>query len=298
MLRRLIGYYLAGDALGVVDRARRASATSLILGRRLESFDSLLTGPGLSPTGRTGVGVGRLGDRTRPSTDRAHQGAYGPAPTDVDQVNHLATHNLFTAVVRDVPRRVRPVVDDAGAALRASFQQGSHEPHYALFLAFLRLLEHARDEVNTPHPEAPGLLLPPGAAARRAPGRAEPGPRCWSSSPSTSTPTSWRRAPCSRPARTTGADFTHRHRDLVANKAVVAELRSLYRHRNASAAETLAFADGRIFAAPAADDGRVLAPVRQEDLRRRRRCSRSTCPRPRSASRSPPTTSGWPRGAA
>ena len=44
-------------------------------------------------------------------------------------------------------------------------------------------------------------------------------------------------------------------RDLVANQAVVAELRSLYRHRNSSAAETLPFTDGRIFATPTVNEG-------------------------------------------
>lgn len=61
VLRRLIGFYLAGAALGVVDRTASPADASLILGRGIESFDSLLTGSGLSPDWPQGVGVGGWG---------------------------------------------------------------------------------------------------------------------------------------------------------------------------------------------------------------------------------------------
>jgi hypothetical protein len=255
VLRQLIGFYLAGDALGVVDRTAPPSAVVLILGRGIVSFDSLLTGPGLSPDWPQGVGLAGWGsyisvNLTEPT------GAYGTGPADVDKVNHLATHNLFTAACEAFLAGYARVVEDAGAALRASFAQGSHEPHYALFLAFLRLLDHARDEMNTLSRKHLDFYY------RRVLHLAE------------------------RPARPSQAHVLvelAKHvdvhlvpegtllkagrdlhfavdRDLVANQAVVAELRSLYRHRNSSAAETLPFTDGRIFATPTANEGESWHP--------------------------------------
>ncbi|MEO6086113.1 MAG: hypothetical protein ABIQ18_23685, partial [Umezawaea sp.] len=148
VLRQLVGFYLAGDALGVVDRTAQPAEELLILGRGIVSFDSLLTGAGLSGDWPLGVGVADWAtylavDLTEPT------GAYGTGATDASKVNHLATHNLFTAACETFLAGYARVVDDAGAALRASFEQSSHHPHYALFLAFLRLFEYARDEVNT-----------------------------------------------------------------------------------------------------------------------------------------------------
>ena len=40
------------------------------------------------------------------------------------------------------------MVDEAKAAVEATFEWDGHEPHYALFLAFLKLLEYARGEAN------------------------------------------------------------------------------------------------------------------------------------------------------
>jgi len=255
VLRQLIGFYLAGDALGVVDRAARPPTDLLILGRGIVSFDSLLTGPGLSADWPLGAGLNGWApyiavDLTEPT------GAYGTGPSDADKVGHLATHNLFTAACEAFLAGYARVVDDAGAALRASFAQGSHEPHYALFLAFLPLLDHARDQLNTLPREHLDLYY------RRVLRLAE------------------------RPARPSQAHVLvelAKHvdvhlvpqdtrfkagrdlqfaadRDLVANKAALAELRNLYRHRNSSAAETLPFADGRIFADPAAKQGESWQP--------------------------------------
>ena len=127
VLRQLIGFYLAGDALGVVDRAAPPSADLLILGRGIVPFDSLLTGPGLSADWPQGVGLTGWGpyivvDLTEPT------GAYGTGPADVDKINHLAANNLFTAACEAFLAGYARIVDDAGSALQASFAQASTRP--------------------------------------------------------------------------------------------------------------------------------------------------------------------------
>lgn len=67
-----------------------------------------------------------------------------------DRVNHIATHNLFTSILDQFLKVYARTVDEATRALEKSFKEWDrHEPHFALFLAFLRLFEHARAETNT-----------------------------------------------------------------------------------------------------------------------------------------------------
>lgn len=255
VLRQLVGFYLAGDALGVVDRTAPPAEELLILGRGIESFDSLLTGPGLSPDWPQGVGLADWAayltvDLTEPT------GAYGTGATDVERVNHLATHNLFTAACEAFLAGYARVVDDAGAALRASFEQSSHQPHYALFLAFLRLFEYAREELNTfagrhldfyyrrvlrlaERPAVPSQAHVLAELAKHVDSHLLPAGTLLKA----------------------GGDLKFAvDRDLVANRAVVTDVRSLYRHRNSSTAETLPFADGRLFADPVANDAESWHP--------------------------------------
>ncbi|WP_035764438.1 hypothetical protein, partial [Arthrobacter sp. H20] len=251
MLRRLIGYYLAGDALGVVDRQATSPADILILGRALEPFEALLTGQGLSAV-EWPEGVGLAGWPAYTAVDPAdYTGAYGPSATAVDQVNHLAVHNLFTAVCETFLAVHVRLVDGAGAAVQASFGSNGHAPHYALFLAFLRLLEYARSEANTisgkhldfyyrrvlqlqKRPAQPGRahvivelakhvdahLLAQGTLLKA--GKDEAG----------------------------GDARFAVDRDLVANRATIADLKRVYRH---PPTDPLTIDHDRIFASPAID---------------------------------------------
>ena len=66
------------------------------------------------------------------------------------KINHVATHTLFSSIFDQFLKVYARTVADANAALENSFtKQDNHEPHYALFLAFLRLQEYARQEMNT-----------------------------------------------------------------------------------------------------------------------------------------------------
>lgn len=261
MLQRLIGYYLAGDALGVVDRAASPAVDVLILGKPLESFDALITGPGLSSEWPDGVGV--VGWAAYVAVDpEPYKGAYGTSAAAVDRVNHLATHNLFTAICDTFLAVYARVVDEAKVAVEATLEWDGHGPHYALFLAFLKLLEYARDEANTltarhlefyyrdvlrlaERPAEPGQahvlvelakhvdahLLPEGTLLKA--GKDD-----------------------------TGADAHFAvDRDLVANEAVVADLKKLYRHPDI---EPLPVDHDRLFAAPTAAVGESWEPFAEK----------------------------------
>lgn len=151
MLRRLIGHYRAGAALDLVDTEATPGADLLVLGRPLLSFGALLEDADELASGEWPAGVG-LPDRAAYVTvdPSAYEGAYGESTlTVVERINHLATHNLFTAVHEVFLAVFARVVDEARSALEATYAWNGHQPHYALFLAFLRLLEHARAETNT-----------------------------------------------------------------------------------------------------------------------------------------------------
>lgn len=73
-----------------------------------------------------------------------------PAGSVFERINHAATHNLFTGVFDEFLKVYARTVADAGQAVVETLtDRDDHEPHYALFLAFLRLFEHVRGELNT-----------------------------------------------------------------------------------------------------------------------------------------------------
>jgi hypothetical protein len=75
---------------------------------------------------------------------------YGGGTTLFDRANHLATHTFFTTALDQFLKVYARIVGDAKQALEKTLTEWErHEPHYALFLAFLRLFGHARAEVNT-----------------------------------------------------------------------------------------------------------------------------------------------------
>ncbi|MBD3946141.1 baseplate J/gp47 family protein [Nocardioides ganghwensis] len=149
MLRRLIGYHVAGQALGVVDPAVPAPSDVRILGRSVEPFQRFLVDPGAALSGEWPAGVDLPNWASYVAVDPLpHTDAYGQGATVVDRANHLATHHLFRAICESFLGAYARVVDGARTALHASFDSNGHQPHYALFLAFVRLLEHTRTQAN------------------------------------------------------------------------------------------------------------------------------------------------------
>ena len=249
MLRRLIGCHRAGLARGVVDTTEPPPGDLLILGMPVRPFWRVTTIGLSAPEWTAGSGVADWAAYLDVDpTD--FTGAYGDG-TVVEQVNHLATHNLFTEACEAFLAAHARVVDESRAALEESFTDPGHAPHYALFMAFLRLFEHARTEMNTltgkhlmfyyrnvlglgqqpAEPSHAHLLVQLAKHVERhliAEGTL---------------------LKAGKDAQGTDAYFVT-DRDLVANKGAVAELKSLYRH---PADGPLPADRGRIFACPAVD---------------------------------------------
>lgn len=248
MLRRLIGYHSIGEALGVLTGASSAPPSMRILGKPLEPFTTLL-GEGLkAPEWTDGVAVSSW-TAYLAVDPAAHEGAWGTSGSVVEQANHLATHNLFTAICDTFLAVFARVTDEARSALADTLAWPGHQPHYALFLAFLQLLEHAREQTNQltaghldfyyrrvlgmarrpAEPSHAHLLV---ELAKHADGHLlEAGTRV-------------------RAGKDDDGADGHVALDsgLAATKASVADIRRLYRHLSPPPASELPVDDGRLFA--------------------------------------------------
>lgn len=142
-LGRLIAYHKGGVALGLLDETG-LPADVAILGGPLVSFQSVRA-TGLSAAWWTGAT-----DWTMYEAGIADDQATYGVGSDFERINRLATHNLLTNVFDQFLKVYARVATEGRAALENTLTNwDGHEPHYALFLAFLRLSEYARQETNT-----------------------------------------------------------------------------------------------------------------------------------------------------
>lgn len=132
--QRLIAYYKAGVTLALIDPAKPAPPLR-ILGQPVATFGAVLAA-GLSPAwGGSAV-----------AEDAS---VYGPPGSTFTRINHCIRHNLFRSVHDQFLKAMARLSADAGQALEAMLSGwDGHAPHYALFLAFLRLFGHVRETAN------------------------------------------------------------------------------------------------------------------------------------------------------
>lgn len=148
-LRRLIAYYKGGTAITGAERplndsANEVAAPLTLLGAPAVKFSTVATAR-LSLAWTDGAEWAAYF-----GSIPADGSVYGVGTTVFARVNHLATHNLFTEILDQFLKVYARTVSDARAQLAATFTNWDrHQPHYALFLAFLRLLEYARGEANS-----------------------------------------------------------------------------------------------------------------------------------------------------
>ncbi|MEB2309370.1 MAG: baseplate J/gp47 family protein [Candidatus Brocadiaceae bacterium] len=146
VFKRLIAYYKADLLLSASNRLVAETQPGIrILGKITEIFENIYQ-DGLSKDW-TGNAAG-WGVYT--SSIQEDSSVYGSASTIFERINHIATHNLFTSIFDQFLKVYARIVKEAGLVLEKTFTEWNrHEPHYALFLAFLRLFEFARAEMNT-----------------------------------------------------------------------------------------------------------------------------------------------------
>ena len=144
-LQRLIAWQKAGVTLSViVDVA--PSESIKILGGLPEKFTDFLNS-GLSKDWIINSSTDWKDFLTSIDPDDSVYG--NPAGTVFELTNHIATHNLFAAVSDQFLKVFARIISEARLALEDTFTNWDrHDPHYALFLSFLRLMEYARSEAN------------------------------------------------------------------------------------------------------------------------------------------------------
>lgn len=249
--RRLIGYYKGGGTL-----IEEAIADIQVLGAKAISFQTVLN-DGLSSDWITDASPDWNAFVTGISPESS---VYGSGTTDFEKINHLATHNLFTGIFEQFLKVYGRIVKEAKKGLEASFNQPDHAPHYALFLAFLKLREFTREQTNrlterhldfyyrqilqlTEKPAEPAqvhlltelandfepYLLKKGTAFKAG-----------------------------KDAKGNDVLFES-DGDLVINAAKVTDFKTVYRHQNKTN-DTLPFQNGRLFAAPIANSDNGLTP--------------------------------------
>ena len=263
-LRRLIACYEAGVTLQIVAEPAteppRADIT--ILGKGLRPFDSLRTDM-LSDAWPAGVDV----------ADWAHYYAdadlveatrmYGPEGLAVvARVNHVATHNLFRAACDAFLAALGRLVDEARAAIVAGSQGSDHQPHYALFLAFVDLLAHARAATDTLAAKHLDFYYRRVLGLREQP--AQPAHAHVLAQLAKHVDTHLIAADTAIKAGrdAAGADLHFAvDRDLVANRATITDVKRLYRH---PAGQPLAAERGRLFADSADRDGTSWHPFAEK----------------------------------
>ena len=146
-LQRLIAYQNAGIALIIPVVTDTAPSESIkILGVLPATFKKVMEA-GFSTDWITN---GAADWKTYLASVVSDASVYGKPGSIFEQTNHIATHNLFTSVSDQFLKVFARVISEARLALEFTFTNWDrHNPHYALFLSFLRLMEYARSEANT-----------------------------------------------------------------------------------------------------------------------------------------------------
>ena len=75
---------------------------------------------------------------------------FGTAATIAGKIQHTAHHNFFTGLLDEVSGSAAFLMSLAKQSVQKLLTQWpNHQPHYALFLAWLQLMENARSGINT-----------------------------------------------------------------------------------------------------------------------------------------------------
>lgn len=259
--KRLIAYYKAYESdFGLNDDELDVAAELTIFGQEAQAFGDIYR----SPFSKDWI-IGNFPDWPH-YIDSIVKDAevFGPLldPSDPNYWfsihNSIASHNLFTSIFDDFLKIYARIVVEAKQELENSFiQNGNHEPHYALLIAFLRLFEGTRAEINTLTGRHLDFYYRDILQLKEKP--AEP-PRVHLLAELAKHADSHRfdsgvSFKAGKDESGIEAFFTN-DRDFIANKAKVAALKTVYRHGGEAVAElgvNAAKQSGRYYASPVAD---------------------------------------------
>ncbi|RXK58330.1 hypothetical protein ESA94_16950 [Lacibacter luteus] len=170
-LQRLLRYYKAADAAGYLLAGNLSNWQ--VMGKNVKDVKLITDGNGLSelwwmqpkaPAAPFTTWAAYYASITADATifgnaalDLYFDNLY-IATTDYTQaqwrqymkMNHAANHNLFSSVFDQYLMQYSKLVKDSEKELLLSLEnRNTHAPHYALFLAFLRLFRFAQNDLNT-----------------------------------------------------------------------------------------------------------------------------------------------------
>jgi hypothetical protein len=259
---RLIAYYKGANALGLVSAV---APDVQVLRARAVTFESVMSAtPAAALSSDWSGGQAWAGYVGGINPDAS---VYGSAAGVFARINHCSTHTLFKSCFDQFVRVFARLVADAQRALeRTLTDSDTHEPHDTLFLAFLRLLEYARESANTltkrhldfyyrdvlglkEKTAAPGHVHLLAELAKQTTSRRFESGEVFKAGKDAS-----------------GKDaFFANTADFVANQGKVSALKTLYRHGGECVAGTMLH-KGRLFASSVADsDDGLGAPPRSAD---------------------------------
>lgn len=151
MLKRLLGYYKAAEAM---------LPNSLLADGNFTGWKVL--GVPVKPAGQiiNGAGLGSFWWKHEPAPTSwsdyyntvipIDESVYGADPDEFMKVYHAANHNLFAGVFDVFLMAYSKLIKDAEQELLQTLEnRNTHTPHYALFLAFLKLFKLAQNDLNT-----------------------------------------------------------------------------------------------------------------------------------------------------
>lgn len=272
--KRLISYY-KGGVKGRLDLINESAVPSslLIMRSPATTFDAVLK-TGLSLDWSAGeVWFHYIHHHILPDVS-----VYGDELIDYHQstadkifikINHCATHSLFTSIFDQFLHVFARIIIEAKNAFEETLtKQDNHQPHFALFLAFLRLFEYVRSEANTLTARHLEFYYREILRFKEKPG--EPGHAYLLAELAKHADShDFKAGELFKAGKDDlGKDaFFANERDFIANKAKVSALKTVYRHGNEEVTEENPnpVNQGRIYASPVAnsDDGlgaKLLSP--------------------------------------
>ena len=141
-LARLLSYYDGAVSLNL-DQAVH-DPTWRILGRPLEDAKSIRND--LNPFSSDWW---ELAGVTNPNTANPDVSVFGSGASVFAKINHASNHFLFTSVFDQFTETYTRLIAEAEAALTETLGNWTtHKPHYALFLAFLKLFRTTQTQLN------------------------------------------------------------------------------------------------------------------------------------------------------
>lgn len=143
-LKNLLRYHKGAAAMGLIAEGDLDSWT--VLDKPVQSALAIIA-EGFSPLWTDGTTAWPAYYAALPE-DRS---IFGDAAwNDARKIGQAASHNLFTSLFDRYLSGYARLVREAEAALQKVLEgEGTHTPHYALFLTFLQLYRHAQNELNT-----------------------------------------------------------------------------------------------------------------------------------------------------